>query len=496
MATTFVFPELDTATREYLLEVRNREGRGTPGVFAPVKNAWPTVGCCLGPVIIGLTLAVTLSSGIIFDDPGGVALLQTAGILVGGWMVLAAFRVWARRRSRRVAGHWVYVDPLHLFEARGEQVKVTRIDDAVEAQFTHNYSNNAYQNSVVRVLLPGNAVAAVTLNHEQRAEQMVTYLNYLAWARGPEGGERATLSPAVLGGLAKYVAKNDNEPLDHDGNVNLNLVELDIGEVPEQPAREGRALPNILPYVVLALAGVASFVVMREVNTQFRDDRIFETVTTEPVEPRYLRAYLVDPRNTRHRDQVFALMPRFYDPAVSHVKASGADPNLRDGMAQVLESLKKADQPVVSIRVKETASPDGQGGGASDRENRLRSGIAEKTNEAFAAQPWGVPVMAPPGVMFTEPPPPLGHQLIAYVEAPEGENPHFDISYAFEKDKRGNYTVAYKVAIRVRIDEQEVARQQFELSGMYTAAQADRAVDDLRDRIIRDMIGAPAPAPK
>ena len=46
-------------------------------------------------------------------------------------------------------------------------MKITAIDDVVEANFTHNYNNGAYQNSVIRILLGGNTVAQVTLNNER-----------------------------------------------------------------------------------------------------------------------------------------------------------------------------------------------------------------------------------------------------------------------------------------------------------------------------------------
>ena len=80
----------------------------------------------------------------------------------------------------------------------------------------------------------GGRPVPVTLKNESRAEQMVTFLNYLAWARGPDGGERADLEPADLGALAKYVVRNGDEPKDAENNINLNLVELDITEVPEE----------------------------------------------------------------------------------------------------------------------------------------------------------------------------------------------------------------------------------------------------------------------
>ena len=95
---------------------------------------------------------------MIYDDPVRVALLQTAGLVIGGWLLLAAIRAKAVKGSSKIAGNWVYADPLHLYEANREQVKITRIDDVVEANFTHNYNNGSYQNSVIRILLEGNTV--------------------------------------------------------------------------------------------------------------------------------------------------------------------------------------------------------------------------------------------------------------------------------------------------------------------------------------------------
>src|SRR6476646_10440148 len=174
MSQKILFEELDEATRDYLIAVREAEGSGCPGVFAPTKSALAGCGCVAGPIIMIATLAFTLTTwiNVIYDDPVRVALLQTAGLLLGGWLLVAGIRARAAAGSRKIAGHWVYVDPLHMYEANREQVKITRIDDVVEANFTHNYNNGAYQNSVIRILLGGNSVAQVTLNNEARAEQM------------------------------------------------------------------------------------------------------------------------------------------------------------------------------------------------------------------------------------------------------------------------------------------------------------------------------------
>jgi hypothetical protein len=525
---TFLLQELDDATQDYLLGVKKYEGRGYPGVYVPVSNSLPTVGCCLGVLLIGIMLPVTLYSDIILGDPTGVALLQTAVLLLGGWMIVAALRVRAGKASRRVAGYWVYADPLHLYEAKNDQVKVTPIDEAVEAQFTHNYNNGSYQNTVVRVLLPGKTVHSVTVNDERRAERLVVFVNYLSWARGPEGGERGNLEPATLGGLAKYVAQHENEPLDAEGNVNLDLIELRVNEVPEEPRREGRAVPNFLAYVVMLIAGLGCFFLMREANVPRRDDKIFEAVTKTPppLEPRVLRAYLVDKRNTRHKKEIEDRLAEFYtrtpDGPIAHVTQYGADPTLRAGFADVLRSVSREPQPVVSIRVKETKAPAGVGD-ADERVKTVRTGFVDRTAAVFSAQPWGQPISHPEFV-FNPPPPPIGEQLLAFVEAPEdAKTAHFVVEYGFEPTAPGadEYRVKATVEIRDKVPEKEddtvpdpVAKKTITLPYYYSVKKAgalragvkagakdarlravDKVAEDLKDRFVADMIGEPNKAP-
>ena len=58
-------------------------------------------------------------TGLIYKDPVRIAFLQTAGLLVGGWLLFAGFR--GGKGTNKIAGSWVYVDPLHLYEAYREQ---------------------------------------------------------------------------------------------------------------------------------------------------------------------------------------------------------------------------------------------------------------------------------------------------------------------------------------------------------------------------------------
>jgi hypothetical protein len=494
MSTTFNFEELDGATHDYLVAVRDNEGLGAPGVFVTTKDSLPGCGCIAGPIVIAITLMFTLTTwlDLIYDDPVRVALLQTGGLLLGGWLLIAGFR--GSKGTNKNAGNWVYVDPLFLYEAYREKVTITPVEDVVEAHFTHNYNNGNYQNSVVRISMGGNDVTTVTLANENRAEQMVVFLNYVAWARGPDGGERADLPAATLGGLAKYVAKNDHEPLDAENNINLNLVELDITEVPEEPAREGRAVPGFIPYIFLIVGGAVLFFFMAYVvNPPLRDDAIFEAVTrsTSPpsLEPRFLRAYLVDQRNTMHRDEVTKKLSDFYTEPVKHVKNFGTDPQLREGMAKILDSVRTAEAPVVSLRVKEEDTPADKTSSRATRENELRTGFVNKLNEEMAKPTWGQPIKPPPDTVFKEQPPPIGQQLLAFIEAPEdAKNAHFTFTYKIEQADQGQYRLSVRVEIRTNVEENPVATSTFILLNAPNAKLDDQIKALQADLVIR-MVG-------
>ncbi|QJX00964.1 hypothetical protein [Frigoriglobus tundricola] len=494
MSTTFNFEELDEATHDYLVAVRTRDGRGAPGVFVASKDSLPGCGLIAGPIIIIGTLLATLTTmfDIVYSDPVRVAVLQTAGLLLGGWLLAAGFR--GCKGNRRIAGTWAYVDPLFLYQAYREQITVTAIDEVIEANFTHNYNNNAYQNSTVLIRMSGHQVATVSVANEGRAERMVVFLNYLAWARGPEGGARADLAPATLGGLARYVAKNDHEPLDADNNINFNLIEVDITAVPEEPTRAGRALPSVLPYVFMLVYSVACFLFMAYViNPPFRDDAVYEVVTREPyVEPRFLRVYLVDPRNTRHRDEVTRRLSQFYQAPIDYVSRNAKDPVLRDGMVKILESIRTVDQPVVSIRVTEVNTPAGRGANKTDREHKLRADFATGVGDEFSKQPWGQPLRPPQGAEFTEPMPPLGQQMIAFVEPPEGaEQVHFDITYTIEPaGTDGMLRLSVVMEIRTSIeDKKPTARSEFTMSNTFDAESLDAQVALLKRDLLTRTVG-------
>lgn len=488
MPQTYNFAELDRETHEYLLEVRDKQGKGMPGVFAAIANSWPVLGCICGPILIVVTLIGTLTdvAGVVLDEPNRVAFLQTAGIVLGGWMIAAAFRSWFGKRSASALGHWVYVDALHLYHVRGSQVAIGAVHDIKRAAYTHRYNNDTYQKTDVEIRFPEKDVSKFSITGEEKAERFVAFVNYMVFVYGPDGGKREDLPPDQLGMLARHVAKNDDEPLDENGNPDMSRVSGDYeGVVPEGPERARRSPPHLLPYLITFVCAVLCYFIMREVDVPRRDDAIFEAVSQSPVEPRYLRAYLIDPRNTNHRDDAHKQLATFYDPVEVRLRGVAPKTELRTGFADLIHSLREADQPIVSIRVTETKSPAGAGGG-EERAKNLREEFPKRI--ASALTPISRSIIIPAGMTITPPPPPVGEQLLAFVEAPtDAAGAHFDIAYWFEPQANNRYEIQCRMEMRVKIEEKPVASYSFAVNNSYAANQTDAAVNDLLKHLINDL---------
>src|SRR4051794_36486460 len=173
MTEKYGFEEFDRETRDYLLHVRDEAGHTMPGVYIGTPNYLPVIGLILGFVVIIVTVAITLPPT---DPPVKEALLQTAGFLFGGWLVLAAIRGWMGGSSGRYGGHFVYADPEFLYEVNGSTVTVTDLADLREAKAVQNYNEGKYQNTTVTLSIPKNR-HDVRVSDEQRARRLTVFLN-------------------------------------------------------------------------------------------------------------------------------------------------------------------------------------------------------------------------------------------------------------------------------------------------------------------------------
>ncbi len=449
MSLTCKFEELDADTRDYLQEVRARRGRGTPGVFVPFANPRPVWAFLLGPVVAGLFLFWGLGSP---KDPWAVAMLQTAGLLVGGWCVLYAFRRWFAGRGPRYGGTFAYFDPLHAYRVQGEIVTATSLKTvrAVEADANRVWFDLGDRGEVV-VPLPTPAQAHLVEEYYAAMDRL---------ERQEDGSWRD--APAAELGAASRMAVMDGK-LPRQGDA----LDLDLEKVPEAPARANRAGFGWPALLLIPLAAAGLYGVLWAANIPLGDELAFERAKADGAPG--LRGYLLDERNTRHRDEAKQLLAKQYDPAVAKLKATpaGKNPALREGMIQLVESLRTADSPAVSIDVQDsnnvTPTPQGQAA-------QLRLEVADGLARA------------------------IGPQLIVFAAPPEGQPAHLTIRYRLTP--AGNLgTATVEVEFRTDVGQGPVAGGSWEPFDRQHPVNPALLVNQLRDAICTELVGSYTPAP-
>lgn len=466
MQQTFHFDELDQVSREYLLAIRRNQGDGAPGVYVPTSNWLPTIGMICGVVLVAVVLIFTLAP---LDNPTGMAFLQTALLLTGGWMIVAAVRVWIGANFGTHLGHFVYADASRLWHVQGGRVTVIDLDGLVVAVATDNYNDGNYQNTTVELGLGGGRHVALNVNNLAGAHELVNYLNALAVTRTAGatagGGAPWQFSAAAKGPLGGYYAPTS-------GRADPAL------EHSPAPQRVPRPLAGLIACGVIVLIGALTFYLMRELNVVMRDHAIFDLLKAaeqrrDPDNAEYLRVYLLDPRNTRHVDQVKEMLARHYDGPggpVQTIRENGHDQELREKFADLVATLKAATWPAVSIRVTEEAGPGLEARGELTDESRAAR--AERMREKLAEGLCGAVG---------------GEKLIRFVKVDDAK-PLIDVTYKFAGTAEGRHEVECTVSVRRRPTEEPFTKTLTARLGGFVASFDHEAIEQA-GRVSRAMTG-------
>jgi hypothetical protein len=103
------------------------------------------------------------------------------------------------------------------------------------------------------------------------------------------------------------------------------------------------------------------------------------------------------------------------------------------------------------------------------------------------------PVIKPPSGTLDPPlPPPIGHQLIVFAEAPEdAPNANFEVIYDLKEGSAPNrFVVVVKVSIRTKVEEDPVEASTLGVPREFTLDQLEgEDMDVIRDRIVSAMVG-------
>ncbi|WP_020469283.1 hypothetical protein [Zavarzinella formosa] len=439
MTQHFTTDQLDADTLRYLQIVAAADGKRMPGIYNGQTNLWPVGGLIIGIAILVATFFLTFPPT---EEPTKEACLQTAGALLGGWMITAAFRVWMASASGKRLGDFVYADSLSLYEVSGNSVTVTSLTDIEEAKVTQNFSEGAYQNSAVSVKLVSGR-KFFTLYSELTGKRMAIYLNSLAYMRA--GGEDGTdeqlkaLNPTEMAAVAKHISSTGNFP-----RTLADVDEVDHIEVPVPRSGGSGMSGGFIWYLMIIGVGAVMFFGFQTFNKLMREDTIYDRIMqlSPKDQPPALRLYLARPEFNKHRAEAEAKLLTAYTNASTRM-IQGKNPDFQESMRILVMSLATRPQPVISLVIEEeNAAGDPQ---AKDRMKKTRDQLADK---------WGSTI-GDELVIFAEPDDPAVKGMI-------------QIAYRFQ-----NGGLAYSVTFRKGPDDEPFKK----LDGVYKATLDPNAFD-------------------
>jgi hypothetical protein len=376
---------LDSATRSYLAEVWAKRGVGVNGVFVPRGRAGAWFGLVFGLLLVGAALVMVLPG---FHSDGR-AIIQTVLAAVGALSLGYATSRIAARRSDAYLGDFLFVDSLHVWDVGSECVTAAPLNGLTEARGTHHITNGTYQFTAVTANLGPDGTWNHNINGRPLAERLVIFLNALAAIRKPGAAGEAPPSAELAAAMAERFSQGQKE-------FSISPQEL-LRKIPSPAAeRQGGPPRKTMPWIAAAAAAGVAALALPPINgllydedlyaravadtgvgsadwylqalpegrhaaevLALRDDRLFAAARADAEQnagPGAVRRYLSDARNTLHRDEAQALINGFYDQAVVRIreqaKGGAADRPLFKGLLGLLEALKTAERPVVTVGFK------------------------------------------------------------------------------------------------------------------------------------------------
>ena len=211
----------------------------------------PIVAIIVGPLVGLLLFFLALRSS---KDAWAVAMLQTAGLLIGGWCVVYALRRWFVTGGDSYGGSFAYFDPLHAYQVKGETITVTRLRKlrAVEADGPRVWFDMH------------DAEASVPVGSAAKAQLVEEYYAAMDQLEEQEEGPWRTAPVAELGAAALMTAEDGKPPRKADH------LDLDMEKVPEDPGRGNRAGFGLLGLTLIPVAAIALFLVLTVINRPAR----------------------------------------------------------------------------------------------------------------------------------------------------------------------------------------------------------------------------------
>lgn len=390
---------LDPETLGYLQRVETAGGEGYPGVF--VKRRSDTTGdpnpragsiplILLGLVGLGIAAYLARPSGLDGGNLTRIARWQT-GLAAGGvlFLLLGLIRI-CRAVPKPPLGSFVFADGLHLWEVDRHTSSALPLDQVLDLDCYHTTlgSMGLYLGSKI-VLSTRSGSRDVLVQGRDSAEQLARFLYAQVVVRRNRAEEGEIASPETVGVIAHRIAFGEGaltapvfvalrepteiSPPPTPGRVRRRLVPVAAAAIVGVagwfafPAADAAILENHL-YARIPTTDTGRFEEMDHYLARLpdgkratevrdlRDDRRYALAVRESDgkrSPAALRDYLADRGNARHRSDAQTRINVYYDQAIADLKkravGPNTDPKLVEAFIAMLEGLKTAERPVVTV---------------------------------------------------------------------------------------------------------------------------------------------------
>lgn len=271
-SNAFIFEELDQPSKDYLLAIGKNKGAGFLGFYTYKANSWWAF-LLTGIVFLGGIPVVNLADT--FAEPKAQAMLQTALFLVGGWFVMLSFRRGGFFSTASNLSAFIFVDGKYYWNWNHYSVDVVNIENIKSFDYLLNEQFNTYDFKVDCI----HRVIHISVLNEELATKLYSLFFY----------------------------KSKQEKNFDDGfflDETFKNISPDGVPDPFKARNEKVRIPNYgLSVLVLGFV----FFLFFQIDIIVRDDQIWESIQTINSDEKvyWLRIYLRDPRNTRHRDLAF-----------------------------------------------------------------------------------------------------------------------------------------------------------------------------------------------
>jgi hypothetical protein len=385
---------LDPATKKYLRGIGTAQGSGCNGIY--IRRGTSLRGAVIFAIILLIVAMVCFMPSI-----GPSAFVRRAvqtGCFALGMLILAS--CWHTRRSRKDTenhlGTFFYADAMNFWDVTPHNVRATDLSGVVKASATHLLVNGSYQRTSFQIQRDKGKTQLCIINRA-KGDELLRYLNIIGFLRTEsepaEQRQALRANPALLMAVARKIYNGKDAPMPQVGEP------LPTPSVVPAMQKSHRRMLQWTTFLLACVVGHFFFPAIEyrirdeyafmqlkrnptataaddylsyfsqgahaQAATAIRDDCMYKLAADQAAQdhsPKQLRDYLVDPTCIRHRTEAQAKVNEFYDEAIARVKQLSADkqvdPQLFGGFMALLDSLKTAQRPVVTVSFHATQDAD------------------------------------------------------------------------------------------------------------------------------------------